>query len=291
MPGHHDDGKFAALAGVDLRGELRRRLGREELAIVFCNDAEAAVVAEALHGGGRSFDRVLGITLGAGMGACLVAGDAIVEASAAVLPGELYRQPFGAATADDAFSDRGLRARLGGADPARARDDGAVLAFAAFGADLGAFLAPWAEVLGADAVVVAGGIAGAYKLFGPGPRECAARAGARRRAGRGRWADRRRPRARRGDAPCGRAGHAERRLTAACAPRDRAPLRRQLAATTRAAISRQPAMLPASPRSATYCSSSVDTARSESSSHSWTSALAIATAATASSWGCGTVCG
>jgi glucokinase len=167
VPGHHDDGKFAALAGTDLRGELRRRLGREDLPIVFCNDAEAAIVAEALHGAGRSFERVLGITLGAGMGACLVAGDAIVEASAAVVPGELYRQPFGAATADDAFSDRGLRARLAGADPARARDDDAVLTFAAFGADLGAFLAPWTEVLGADAVVVAGGIAAAFALFGP----------------------------------------------------------------------------------------------------------------------------
>jgi glucokinase len=167
VPGQHDDGKFAALAGVDLRGELRGRLGREDLQIVFCNDAEAAVVAEALHGAGRSFNRVLGITLGAGMGACLVAGDAIVEASAAVLPGELYRQSFGAATADDAFSDRGLRARLGGADPAKARDDDAVRAFAAFGADLGAFLAPWTEALRADAVVVAGGIAAALELFGP----------------------------------------------------------------------------------------------------------------------------
>jgi glucokinase len=167
VPGHHDDGKFAALAGVDLRAELRRRLGREDLPIVFCNDAEAAVVAEALHGAGRPFERVLGITLGAGMGACLVAGDAIVEASAEVVPGELYRQPFGAATADDAFSDRGLRARLAGADPASARDDEAMRAFAAFGADLGAFLVPWTEVLSADAIVVAGGIAAAFALFGP----------------------------------------------------------------------------------------------------------------------------
>jgi predicted NBD/HSP70 family sugar kinase len=74
--------------------------------------------------------------------------------------------PFGAATADDAFSDRGLGGRLHGADPASARDAEAVRAFAAFGADLGAFLAPWTEALRADAVVVAGGIAGAYPLFG-----------------------------------------------------------------------------------------------------------------------------
>jgi glucokinase len=167
VPGHHDDGKFAALAGVDLPAELRRRLGRGDLAIGFCNDAEAAIVAEALHGAGRPFERVLGITLGAGLGACLMAGDAIVETYAAVVPAELYRQPYAAATADDAFSDRGLRARLAGADPASARDEDALRAFAAFGADLGAFLAPWTEILRADAVIVAGGIAAAFALFGP----------------------------------------------------------------------------------------------------------------------------
>jgi glucokinase len=167
IPGHHDDGKFAALAGVDVRGELRRRLGRADLAIGFCNDAEAAIVAEALHGAGRPFERVLGITLGAGLGACLVAGDAIVASDAAVVPGELYREPFGDATADDAFSDRGLRARLGGADPASARDEDALAAFAAFGADLGGFLAPRTAALSADAVVVAGGIAAAFALFAP----------------------------------------------------------------------------------------------------------------------------
>jgi glucokinase len=167
VPGRHDDGKFAALAGVDLRAELRGRLGRAELAIGFCNDAEAAILAEARHGAGRAFARVLGITLGAGLGACLVAGGAIVAADAGIVPAELYRRPFGAASADDAFSDRGLRARLHGADPATARDDEARRAFAAFGADLGVFLAPWAEALRAEAVVVAGGIAAAYPLFGP----------------------------------------------------------------------------------------------------------------------------
>jgi glucokinase len=167
VPGRHDDGKFAALAGVDLRAQLRRRLGRADLVIAFCNDAEAAILAEARHGAGRPFARVLGITLGAGLGACLVAGGAIVAADAGIVPAELYRRPLGAATADDAFSDRGLRARLSGADPAAARDAEARRAFAAFGADLGAFLAPWAGALRADAVVVAGGIAAAYPLFGP----------------------------------------------------------------------------------------------------------------------------
>jgi glucokinase len=181
IPGHHDDGKFAALAGVSLRDELGGRLGHPAPELCFCNDAEAAIVAEALYGDGRAFGRVLGITLGAGLGACLVAGEAIVEARGEVVPGELYREPFGAGTADDAFSDRGLRARLGGADPATARDEQARSSFAAFGADLGAFLAPWAATFEADVVVVAGGIAAAFALFAPALRAALAipvRAGA-----------------------------------------------------------------------------------------------------------------
>jgi hypothetical protein len=87
--------------------------------------------------------------------------------SGRVVPGELYRQSLGVATADDAFSDRGLRARLGGADPASTPDADALRAFGAFGADLGAFLAPWTDILSADAVVVSGGIAAAFALFGP----------------------------------------------------------------------------------------------------------------------------
>ena len=196
IPGHHDDGKFAALAGVDLRCEMRRRLGRDDLAIGFCNDAEAAIVAEALHGAGRPFERVLGITLGAGLGACLVAGDAIVAADAGVVPGELYREPFGDATADDAFSDRGLRARLEGADPASARDEDALAAFAAFGADLGGFLAPRTARAGRRCRGRGRRHRGRLRAVRTGARGRAGPSGARRRTGRGRRTDRRGQRAR-----------------------------------------------------------------------------------------------
>ena len=189
-----DDGKFAALAGVDLRGELRGRLGREASAIVFCNDAEAADRRRGAARRRRPFDRVLGITLGAGLGACLVAGDAIVEASAAP------SCPASSTASPSAPHRRRRLLRPWPARPARgrrsreARDDDALRAFAGFGADLGAFLAPWTEVLRADAVVVAGGIAGAFALFGPAlgaALAVPARAGETRR---GRGADRRRPR-------------------------------------------------------------------------------------------------
>jgi glucokinase len=173
VPGRHADGKYAALAGRDLGGELRRRLGRPELPLRFCNDAEAAVAAEALHGAGRGFARVLGITLGAGLGACLVTADGrVVERCGGLVPGDLYREPFAGRSADETFSDRGLRGRLAAAgardrDPATARCPRAVRAFGAFGEDLGRFLAPRVATLAADGLVIAGGIAGALELFGP----------------------------------------------------------------------------------------------------------------------------
>jgi glucokinase len=173
VAGSHAGGKYAALAGRDLGAELRRRAGRPDLPLRFCNDAEAAIVAEALVGAGRRFGRLLGITLGAGLGACLVAGaGSVVERCGGLVPGELYREPFGGASADDAFSDRGLRARLAAAgagttDPAKARCPPALRAFAGFGDELGRFLAPHVAALGADGLVVGGGIAAAFGLFAP----------------------------------------------------------------------------------------------------------------------------
>ena len=97
-----------------------------------CRSASATtprrpIVAEALQGAGRPFAaRARHHTAAPASGALPRGGDAIVERCAGVVPGELYRQPFGAGTADDAFSDRGLRARLGGADPAAPADASAV---------------------------------------------------------------------------------------------------------------------------------------------------------------------
>jgi predicted NBD/HSP70 family sugar kinase len=56
----------------------RRRAPASE--IIVRHGISAAILAEARHGAGRPYARVPGITLGAGLGACLVAGGAIVAA-------------------------------------------------------------------------------------------------------------------------------------------------------------------------------------------------------------------
>jgi glucokinase len=175
--------KFGALYQLNVREALRARLSRPILPIVFRNDAEAAILGEAVHGAGRPYRRVIGITLGTGLGSAFVAGGrAQVSGPGVPENGWLYCVPFAAATADDAFSTRGLLARLDAAglaydDVHAATVDAATVdagqtaelkrAFEEFGADLGIFLRPFAADFDADAVIVLGGIANAWSLFAP----------------------------------------------------------------------------------------------------------------------------
>ncbi|GAB4573823.1 MAG: ROK family protein [Anaerolineae bacterium] len=174
--------KYDALYGVHVGQAMRERvpLG-DDVPVLFRNDAEAAVVGEALYGAGRPYHRLIGITLGTGLGSAFVI-DGVRQTSGPGVPAEnngfLYHLPVQGKRADDVFSIRGLTARLqaagvtagtirGAADAARAGDAIAQQVFAQFGADLGAFLKPHVAAFGAEAVLVLGGIAGAFDLFGP----------------------------------------------------------------------------------------------------------------------------
>ena len=167
-------GKFDALYGLNVADALRSRLAIDLPAIVFRNDAEAAIVGEALYGAGRPFTRLIGITIGTGLGSAFVVGGRPVE-----IPEDewLYRRPFNGVRADDWFSRRGIEARLvalgvppdvrAAAESARAGDARLRGLFADIGAELASFLRPFVESFGAEVVLVLGRIAGAFDLFGP----------------------------------------------------------------------------------------------------------------------------
>jgi len=169
--------KYESIYGLDLRAALQGRLGVGDLPIVFRNDAEAAIVGEARYGAARGYDRLIGVTLGTGLGSAFLDRGAPVRSGDRVPPnGELYAELYHGAMADDLFSARGLRARLQTIDPAidnLANAAAATLAgdtrlstgFAAFGSDLGAFLAPYVRDFGAEIVLVLGGIARSLSLF------------------------------------------------------------------------------------------------------------------------------
>jgi glucokinase len=173
--------KYQALYGMDIGAALRETLHMPDLAISFRNDAEAALVAEARFGAGRPFRRVIGLTLGTGLGSSFIA-DGVRLTDGPGVPahsgGFLFPEPYGDATADDYFSTRGLLARLQAADArlesvgaaaerAAADDDALAGVFSAWGADLGAFLRPYAAAFQPEAILLLGGIARAHALFAP----------------------------------------------------------------------------------------------------------------------------
>ena len=114
--------------------------------------------------------RVLTVTIGTGLGACLTADGRVIEMVGELEIEKLARRPTVDGRADDVLSARGLADRLG-VDTAELRslvDDPAVAAaIGDHGRRLGAFLAPVVDELDVDLVVVGGGLVNAFDLFGP----------------------------------------------------------------------------------------------------------------------------
>src|SRR5688572_10715109 len=157
--------KYEAIYGMSIKTALQQLLDRQTLPIVFRNDAEAAIMGEALYGAGRPYRRLIGITLGTGIGSAFVVEGKSVESGPGVPPhGWLYQEPFQGLPADDVFSTRGLLARLQEINPAydtvaafaeTARSGEAHLkqSFLQFGSDLGEFLGPFAQAFGAEVIL------------------------------------------------------------------------------------------------------------------------------------------
>ena len=174
--------KYDALFGVNVGAALQGRLrGRPPSELRFFNDALAAVVGEACVGAGCGAARLVGITLGTGLGsAFLMDGRPVEDAERSDVPagGWLYPCQFEGRSADEIFSTRGVLARASaagfyGADAPRlvllaeGGDERAQMFWAHFGADLGRFLRPYLDAFAADRLVVMGGLAAGWKFFGP----------------------------------------------------------------------------------------------------------------------------
>jgi glucokinase len=169
--------KYESIYGVDIGEAIRQRVKRPELLIRFRNDAEAAIVGEALYGAGRPYRRFIGLTLGTGMGSSFIADGKRVEAGSGVPEGGfLFPVHYRGKQSDEWFSTRGLLARFAEAghpmatvaEGAEAAENNPALrrAFEEFGAGMGEFIAPFAAAFGAEALILLGGIAAAYPLFG-----------------------------------------------------------------------------------------------------------------------------
>jgi glucokinase len=169
--------KLEALYGVDLRDELAAALDLADPGRVrFLNDADAFLLGEWWAGAARGHSRVVGLTLGTGLGSAFLVDGRLVHEGAGVFPeGRAHVVDFRGRPVEDSISRRGLLARYGAgavdvkeiAERARGGERRARATFDELATALGEFLTPWLEAFAPSCLVVGGSIARAWDLFGP----------------------------------------------------------------------------------------------------------------------------
>lgn len=173
--------KFAALYDRNVGAELQQRWRGSGLAgipIFFANDAAVWALGEWWGGAERGMGRVIGVTLGTGLGSGFVAGGRIVSDGEDVPPGgEIWNLPYREGIAEDYAAgrviSRGYKERAGldlSAQEVAARaaigDAQAAAVFADIGTQLAGILSPWVKKFKPDGLVVGGNIARSWAYFG-----------------------------------------------------------------------------------------------------------------------------
>ncbi len=170
--------KYDNLYGVDVRGEILRRLGLHSgFPVRFLNDATCFAIGESWTGKAAAFRRSMAITLGTGFGSAFIEEGLPVE-SGDLVPhhGCVYHLPYANSIANDYFSTcwfldeykrtTGLSAEGVREIAARAGEVPEIAQiFTGFGVRLGTFLAPWLLKFGAECLTIGGNIANSWSLF------------------------------------------------------------------------------------------------------------------------------
>lgn len=170
--------KFQSLYGVDLRGEIARRLGCAADHIHFLNDAAASLLGEMQHGAARGAQRVVSVTLGTGVGSAFsVNGDIVVEGAGVPADGEIWNQPYRDGIVEDYISTdaiqrtfeelTGKRLPVCEIATSTSHRQEAQQAFERFGRELGFVLRQVNVAFGPDRIVLGGGITRAADRFLP----------------------------------------------------------------------------------------------------------------------------
>ena len=170
--------KLDGLHGIDLRTELQVASALPDpAAIRFVNDADAFLIGEWWAGAALGHQRVVGVTLGTGLGSAFADEGRVVRSDPRVPPGgELHRLRFRGAPVEQTISRAALLSAYGEpmdeeidveqiAERAGAGDLGARRVFADLGTALGQFLAPWLRAFEPTCLVVGGSIARSWSLF------------------------------------------------------------------------------------------------------------------------------
>ena len=171
--------KYESIYGMNVKNALRPRLGvPDDFHIVMDNDCNTFALGEHLAGAARNGHRIIGITLGTGLGSGFVAGGKIIyDGKGVPYDASLNAVPYRGKTAEDFISSRGLRkiyTEKGGnanyevlqiAQAAKAGEELGITVFNELGRMIAEVLTPWLKEFEADTLVIGGSIAGSYALF------------------------------------------------------------------------------------------------------------------------------
>lgn len=170
--------KFASLYGINVGVALQEKLNLG-VPIYFGNDASLFALGEWWAGAARGFERVIGVTLGTGLGGGFVANGKVYYSGEGVpKDGGIWDLPYLDGIAEDYVAGPALvknyRAKTGNtlnpaeiAEAARAGEKAACESYLELGSHLGEILKPWVKAFGAQCVVVGGNIARSFDLFEP----------------------------------------------------------------------------------------------------------------------------
>ena len=171
--------KLPYLYGFDLRQALAAAPGVAAVSRCdFLNDAAAYLMGEIAAGAARGVSRVVGITLGTGVGSAFaVDGHVVREGTGVPAGGEIWNVPYEGGIVEDQISTRAIqksyKARTGqdrevaAIAGVAARDPVAAEVFSEFGRNLGLALRTVLSSFGPHVMVLGGGIARSAQLFLP----------------------------------------------------------------------------------------------------------------------------
>lgn len=170
--------KFASLYGMNVGEALQEKL-KMQVPIYFGNDASLFALGEWWAGAAKGFGRVIGVTLGTGLGGGFIAeGKIFYSGSNVPKDGGIWDLPYLNGIAEDYVSGPALvknyQSKTGTklnpaeiAKEARSNNPAAIEGYLELGFHLGEILKPWVETFDAKCIVVGGNISRSWDLFAP----------------------------------------------------------------------------------------------------------------------------
>ena len=170
--------KYQSLYGIDLRNEFSRLLRCPPGKISFLNDAAAFLTGEIEQGAGTDVSRVVGITLGTGVGSAFAIDGEILADGPGVPPGgEIWNVPFKDGIVEEFVSaaaiqrihqqKTGIWADVEEIAGSAETNPNAKLTFEQFGQELGQVLRATCAAFVPERIILGGGISRAATLFLP----------------------------------------------------------------------------------------------------------------------------